>query len=489
MSVKELQEITQHLIAAGSAKGADGRDVFLYIRDDSVLISKEWNGVETILAESVRPHSTVSYVLTENIEVIAYVDTSSKLRAIRFDDSCGEWDDVPVSIDVHYEGNVAACLGQNGRIMVVHQNNHSQLVMLDLENPHNTTVIQVNSSSKSPLWASFIKSTLFVFYISYHDQCLHVYDTNTQKDKKWTVLPFNGTTKRFIVKSNTRAKHLEFEAYVLTSEEELCHIKADGQWEKLGRVDITNRTFISERAVDICCIEAQNNTLSEEHLGQLLRADPSVIDAIGGPLSVTPLATACWSGSLDAVCLLLDNPYCLANPNQLSPRKRTPLYFAICCSQAHRKEIVAALLDAGANVDECYEEDELNTPLMNTVLDKGNKEVIHALVDRGASLTKRNMQGQTAVMLAEGSGMEKELLPWKERQKQTTKPHSVQNEVIDVLAAIAMLIIAYFNNDIIKNFVNSILTKLHGQNLINEEESPDGDGEGNLTSGAHKRPE
>ena len=103
---------------------------------------------------------------------------------------------------------------------------------------------------------------------------------------------------------------------------------------------------------------------------------------------------------------------------------------------------------------------------MNAVADTGDKELIHELVDRGASLTKTNMRGQTAVMLADGTGLELELRPLKERQLQKTEPHSIQKELIDVLVSIVMLIMAYFNNDFARDIVGSVVSKLQEMNEV-----------------------
>ncbi|KXN81571.1 hypothetical protein AN958_03908 [Leucoagaricus sp. SymC.cos] len=227
-------------------------------------------------------------------------------------------------------------------------------------------------------------------------------------DTAWSLYPFEGTVKQLIVEPKKMGSALKFEAYILTMQGALLHVMANGEWVRLGRVDEEGK-FISERSVDICCLEAQNNMLTEKHLEVLLATDISVIDAVGGLLSVTPLTAACWSGSLKVVHLLLDNPYRLADPNVLSPHNWTPLYYAVSrCPLAHRREIVNALLDAGVCIDDTFTEDNFNTPLMHAVADMSGKDVIHELVDHGTSLTKKNEQGQMVVMLTEGTGLELE---------------------------------------------------------------------------------
>jgi uncharacterized protein (DUF2164 family) len=75
-------------------------------------------------------------------------------------------------------------------------------------------------------------------------------------------------------------------------------------------------------------------------------------------------------------------------------------------------------------------------------------------------------------MLAEGTGMELELRPLKERN---VRPHSIQKELTDVFVAIAMLIIAYFNNDGVRDIVSLMLAKLHEMNGDPEELENSGD--------------
>lgn len=471
--MSQFQHIARRLIAADSTNAVDGgNSYFLYVQD-SLLVSKEWTGHsfahQTVVAESVRPNSSAAYILTSSVQLIVYIDTSSKLQTVLFDDDSDEWyedESYTAFHEVHPTGHVAACLNNGGDVIVLFQGKTGRLHLFNLKDSKGIIQIPVRPVIGSPLRASFVLDTLYVFYVSDEDNCMHytISKNNTWKDwkdSKWSSYPFEGVAKQFIVEPKQRKRNVsEFEAHVLTKEGQLLHVAVGGQWEKLGRLD-EKGNFISERSVDICCIEAQNNTLTEEHLKKLLAADSSVIDAVGGPLSLTPLATACMGGSLEAVCLLLDNPYRLADPNALSPRNRTPLYYAVSRSPAaNRKEIVGALLDAGARIDDTYPEVDLETPLMNAIADTGDKDVIHELVDRGASLTKRNKRGQTALELARGAGLELELRPFKERQLRE-EPHSIQKELVDVVVAIAALIIAYFNNSFVTNIVSGLLAKVH----------------------------
>ncbi|KAF9566073.1 hypothetical protein CPC08DRAFT_704153 [Agrocybe pediades] len=486
MSQPEFQKIAHLLAGAASANTADGTRTYVLYTEDSSIISKEWTGKTfttqtTVVEDDVRPDSTAAYVLGKSVQTVIYIDSSSMLHTIDFDEESDEWYEDPnkaIQHRAHPSSHVAACLNGHGHIVVVYHTG-SFLAAFTLADPTNVTKVPVNCSSNSALYALFADGTIRVFYVSSADHCLH-YATKSNEldwsDTKWSTQPFNGTAKRFIVNATRERTTTSFEAYVLTDRAKMLQVSADGHCSNLGRID-ENGTFVSERAVDMCCIEAQENTFTEERLHDLLAEDPAIIDAVGGPLSVTPLAAACWSGSVDAVDLLLDNPIRLANPNALSPKNRTPLYYAVRGSiPGNRRAIVRALLDAGAKVDACYPEDQNNTPLMTAIADTADKEVIHELVDRGASLTKTNMQGQTAVVLAEGTGLEEELLRSEERELKKAGPHSIQKELVQVLVAIAMLIIAYFNNDVVKEIVVGVLAKVQesmGDDLEEDEDVSD----------------
>ncbi|KAF4617974.1 hypothetical protein D9613_013015 [Agrocybe pediades] len=486
MSQLEFQKIAHILTGAANADTVDGRTYVLYTEDSS-LISKEWTGKTftnqtEVVEDGVRPGSTAAYVRGKSIETVIYMDSSSMLHIIDFDEESDEWYEDPKKViqhKAHPSSHIAACLNGLGHIVVVyHTGRH--LVVFALASPTHTTNVPVKCSPDTALYALFVDGVIRIFYIS-ADGCLH-YATKSNEldwsDTKWSTQPFNGTVKRFIVNATREGTTTRFEAHVLTDRAKILQVSANGHCSNLGRVD-ENGTFVSERAVDMCCIEAQENTLTEKRLHDLLAEDPAIINAFGGPLSITPLAAACWSGSVDAVDLLLDNPIRLADPNALSPKNRTPLYYAVRGSiPENRRAIVRALLDAGAKVDACYPEDQNNTPLMTAIADTADKEVIHELVDRGASLTKTNMQGQTAVVLAEGTGLEQELMRSEERELKKAGPHSIQKELVQVLVAIAMLIIAYFNNDVVKDIVEGVLVKCQealGDDLEEEDDSKDSD--------------
>ncbi|KAF9045503.1 hypothetical protein BJ165DRAFT_1477790 [Panaeolus papilionaceus] len=479
----DLQAIAHRLGAAASAISTDKKTVHTIETSNSSLISKAWTDQtlisETTIVDFVRPNSSAAYMMSPDIlETIVYVDPSSRLRVLEFDEESEDWFE-RASNEILYEvdplGNLAACSNGHGSISVFFQRRKGILATFNLDEPLLTSEIHLHIARGSPLWAGFIRGAIHIFYISTLDRCVHFAKQKDVDsgwvDKVWTRQPFKEMATKFYVVPDLSGSRVKYEAYVLTQDMSFLHIATNGQWSKLGRVD-QRGDFVSENNIDICCIEAQNNTLTEERLGELLATDPSIIDAVGGPLNVTPLAAACWNGHLEAATLLLDNPFRLANPSSISPKNRTPLYFAVALSPpGNRREIVAALIDAGADVDASSPDDYGNTPLMIAVADTGDVEVVQELMSRGASLTKTNMRGQTASMLASGSNLEQELRPLGEPNM---APHSVQKEVVDVLVAITILIVAYFNSEYLRDIMKRVLIELKNNNKVDVDDGFEG---------------
>ncbi|PPR03391.1 hypothetical protein CVT24_012516 [Panaeolus cyanescens] len=482
MRYSELQKLAHRLTVTASVFSPDKKLIHCIETKNSSLISKHWNGKsfinETIIVNDVRQHSSAAYVLSSGIETVVYIDTSSRLRVLDFNDGRNKWIENPHisnQYQVHPSGTVTACLNELGSVVVFFQKEEDILAHVTIDNPTSIQQIHLRSLIGSPLWAGFIRGSIYVFYISEPDHRLKFVKqksvTSSWEVKSWSQQSFDRTPRSIIVAPNARSSRLRCEGYVLTADMVILHVAADGEWSRLGRIDSTG-TFVSEQSVDMVCIESQNNTLTEQRLGLLFANDPSVIDQVGGPLSVTPLAAACWSGSIEAVHILLDNPYRLADPNAISTKGRTALYYAVShCPPAHRYEIVRALLDAGADVDHCSQEDGDNTPLMIAVADTGDKKVIRELLERGASLTKTNLRGQTAWMLAAGTDFQKELQPRVLDQPDDAEGgHSVRKEVIDVLVAFWLLVMAYFNNQFVRDIERRVLIQLEANGVITGED-------------------
>ncbi|KAJ3559589.1 hypothetical protein NM688_g263 [Phlebia brevispora] len=200
--------------------------------------------------------------------------------------------------------------------------------------------------------------------------------------------------------------------------------------------------------------DSWRGTLTQERLGRYLTFTD--IDSIGGKKKVTPLAAACWRGHIEVVDVLFDNPYKRANPDARSTHGRTPLYFATARSPPrNRAAVVRALLKAGADPDACSEEDGFNTPLMNAITEVRDPDVVRELLDYGASVTKKNEQGETAETLAKGTPMEM-LLGGKDKA-------STLSAVVDVTLSVVMLIVTYTNNPELTETAVEIKNTLHEQ--------------------------
>jgi len=197
--------------------------------------------------------------------------------------------------------------------------------------------------------------------------------------------------------------------------------------------------------------DAWNNTLTSAKLSQYLQSQN--IDSIGGPKSITPLAAASLRGNLEAVRVLLEGD---ADPNAPSPPNRTPLFFATSQSPpTNRAAIVRALLDKGADVDASSAEDGHNTPLMNALVEIRDADVVHELIDRGASISAKNNKGKSVQELAKQVGMVRDIRPRADRE-------SNKSEIIDLVVALVMFIIAYVNSGVIKGVVKGIAEQLYG---------------------------
>ncbi|KAF9045495.1 hypothetical protein BJ165DRAFT_166046 [Panaeolus papilionaceus] len=464
MSQLQLQKIVHCLAGAASADVVDGSTTtttILYTQDSSI-ISKELFDTRfitssVVVSSEVRTNSTVGFILDDSIQIIIYIDTSSKLRVVEFDEEADEWYENPSKViqhEVSPTGHVTACLNERSQIVIFFQSKRGQLTTFTLADPIHATDIPFGTLPGSPLCARLVGSTMYIFYISSVDRCLRYAirkaGSSTWEERKWPKKPLTDVPNRLMV-NIVQGGSLEFEAYVMTADSALLCVGSNGRWSRLGRVD-EGGVYVSERAIDVIFTEVENDSLTDQRLGELLAEDPSIIDAVGGPQLITPLAAACWGGSLKTVTLLLNNSHQRANPNALSPKNRTPLYYAVAQSPpASRKAIVCALLDAGADIDACYPENFNNTPLMDAIVVTADKKLVMELVKRGASLTKINMRGETAAMLARLSGLE-------DITRSASQP--VTKEVINVLVAISMLIIAYFNTQRVRDVLECVVRKL-----------------------------
>ena len=412
--VTQLQNLTQCLLAAGYAKSQDGKVKYLLCVDtqSSFLQCQRWSGdslakEELVGTSAVRPNSTAACLITPTGKNrIICISPSSTLRCCTYDDEEREWvedvNDIFSTYVVHRNGKITASVDADGRFHVVFQDESQRLTYIN-NLLSSIIILNVRPLVGSPLSISAVGNTLRVYYISAEDNLIHELllsgANNTWKERVVTTHRFNIKIQNFVMGESESGDE---ELYLMTEDNVLLKINVQGHLMRLGAVE--KGKFVSEKSVDCCANDAWNGTLTEDRIKSYLVDDPSCIDTPGGNHSVTPLAAACMTGRLDVVQLLLHHR---ANPNALSPKKRTPLFYATSTRQERdRLAIVRALLKAGANVDECYAENGFNTPLMNTITLISNEDVEKELLNHGASPIAQDLTGTTVEMLAQATPME-----------------------------------------------------------------------------------
>ncbi|KXX73183.1 Ankyrin repeat and EF-hand domain-containing protein 1 [Madurella mycetomatis] len=143
---------------------------------------------------------------------------------------------------------------------------------------------------------------------------------------------------------------------------------------------------------------AQKGTLTKAELRRQIESRP---ESINEPNSegIPPLTLAAGRGHLSIVDLLLREK---ADANQKDRNGRTALNVAAQHAGDNQAAIIRALLRGGAEVDATCPALKNNTPLMTVIIQTSDLDSIAELVDKKASLTAKNMSGQTAGDLAKG---------------------------------------------------------------------------------------
>jgi ankyrin repeat protein len=192
---------------------------------------------------------------------------------------------------------------------------------------------------------------------------------------------------------------------------------------------------------------AKTGTLTRSKLtSYLARQDIDDQDDYGE----TPLFLAIRGGHVGSVKLLLQSG---ADVNEKATDGKTSLYMATQ-APANNASIIKLLLKHKAKADSPIPELGNDAPIMEAVRQGKSPEAIRLLIDHGASLTNRNLSGQSAQSLADKStntAIHRALRP---KNEQPGWKHELEN----LLVSSALFGLAYFGNwkDIGRNAIRRV---------------------------------
>ncbi|KAF7322311.1 ANK-REP-REGION domain-containing protein [Mycena chlorophos] len=160
--------------------------------------------------------------------------------------------------------------------------------------------------------------------------------------------------------------------------------------------------------------EARDGSLRPDSLAAYLRDDPNALTTLDPTTGLPPLATAAVAGFPDVVQLLITRD---APVDALSRDGGTALLLTMKDGAKDRARIAQLLLAkmGPGSVDSTSAANSNNTPLMYATV-KGDIDSIRLLVEAGASITKTNDAGLTAMGMAP-SGKVKLSLEGRKKEK------------------------------------------------------------------------
>lgn len=97
---------------------------------------------------------------------------------------------------------------------------------------------------------------------------------------------------------------------------------------------------------------------------------------------------------------------------------------------------------------------------MNATTLISDQDIVNELLKHGASPLAKDVAGHTVEMLAKGGPMEQVL-------SEGTNRVQLERRMIDFVVAVLMFIIAYTNSDIVKGFIDEIMSKLEEIDGVN----------------------
>ena len=457
MSQSQLQRIARCLAAAGYVEHPEQEGLLLLFVEaqeaENLLVYKHWTGgtsfdQEEFITQNVRPGSPAAYLITPASKYIVCITSSSILQILEYNIDAGEWDMKTIPRhEVHRNGKFAAFARTDRLPDVFFQDRWKRLIYFDMMS-NKSVVLPASPAVGSPIFVDIFKGKMYIFYISAKDYYIHYLTLRSDgryKDSIMAKCEMKGDLKRLSVVQNRQSEG--FDGYVLTESHVLLCISVDQQKVVLGTVDAAGN-FQSKKIVNRYCNDALNGTLTKGRLLNYLENDPSIINSPGGQYNVTALAGACSNGHLDIVQLLLAHG---ADPNALSPKNHTPLFYATSRSpRRNRYAIVRALLDARADVDEC-------------------KEVVDELLSQGPSLTATNAQGLITEVMAEGLGldlrqpqsMELQSHPQTQSQPQVASENMESSEfrrqLMEFVVTLILLLATYTDGqDVLDDILNDL---------------------------------